>query len=142
MNNQDKHIHDIEALNALLFHPFEINDSDEANDLDPDSNYYNPLNNQNSTSCNYFYADQLNHAIFTKNQITFSNLTFNIRSLPKHFRQFVPFIESLDTQFHTISLTETWIQDHNQDLYEIEGYDHVQQLRENKNGGGIYLCKK
>jgi hypothetical protein len=136
MNSQEKHIHDVEALNALIFQPFELNDSEEANDLDPDSNYYNPLNNQNITGCKYFYVDQLNHSTSSKNQIQFSNLSFDIRSLPKNFRQFVPFIESLNIHFHTISLTETWLQDHNHDLYEIEGYHHVQQLRKDKKGGG------
>ena len=45
----------------MIFQPFDMNDMEEINDLDPDSNYFGPLINQNPTSCKYYNFDQLNH---------------------------------------------------------------------------------
>ena len=77
-----------------------------------------------------------------KNPNQLSNFCLNIRSLPKNHRKLVTLLNTIDTQFTTISLTETWLQDHNFELYEIEGYSHISQLRENKNGGGVSIFIK
>jgi hypothetical protein len=71
-------------LDQMIFQPFELNDLDEVNDLDPDNNFYNPLNNLYPTSCKYYNPDQLNKETNSKTQNHLSNLTFNIRSLPKN----------------------------------------------------------
>jgi hypothetical protein len=142
INKQSEHIHDIDALNNLIFQPFEINELDEISDLDPDSNYYNPLINQNITGCKYLNFEQLNSETNSRTQNICSNMSFNICSLPKNHRQLITLLDTIDVQFHTISLTETWLQEHNQDLYELEGYHHVHKIRQNKNGGGLSIFVK
>jgi hypothetical protein len=101
----------------MIFQPFELNDTDKLNDLDPDTNFYNPLNNLNPSSCKYYNSDQLNKETSSKKQKHFSNLTFNIRSLQKNFRQFNVLLDTIDIHFDTISLTETWLKEHNREFY-------------------------
>jgi hypothetical protein len=133
---------DIEALEDMIFQPFEIDNVDESSDLDPDNNFYNPIVNQNILGCKYYNFDHLNRVTKTKNPNQLSNFCLNIRSLPKNHRKLVTLLNTIETQFTTISLTETWLQDHNYEIYEIEGYTHVSQLRENKNGGGVSIFVK
>jgi hypothetical protein len=80
--NNHHHIHDMDALNNLIFQPFEINDLEEINDLDPDTNNFNPLMNQHITGCKYHNFEQFNAETKSKSQNLFSNFSFNIRSLP------------------------------------------------------------
>ena len=142
LNNQTNNMLDIEALENMIFQPFEIDNVDESSDLDPDNNFYNPIVNQNILGCKYYNFDQLNRATQAKNPNQLSNFCLNIRSLPKNHRKLVTLLNTIETQFTTISLTETWLQDHNYELYEIEGYTHVSQLRENKKGGGVSIFVK
>jgi hypothetical protein len=120
----------------MLFQPFDVNEIDEINDLDPDTNFYNPLINQNITGCKYFNYEQLNSETKSNSQHHFSNFCFNIRSLPKNHRKLLTLLETIDIQFSTLSLTETWLQEHNSELYEIDGFSHITQVRTNK--GGVY----
>jgi hypothetical protein len=142
INSQHQPIFNFETLDQMLFHSFELNNLDIDDDLDPDKKFYNPHNNNHPTSCKYYHPDQLNKVTNSNAQNHFSNLTFNIRSLPKNYRQLNILLDILDIQFHTISLTETWLKEHNKDLYEIEGYTHEPQLREGKDGGGVSIYVK
>ena len=126
----------------MIFQPYELNDLEENSDLDPDNNYYIPQHQQNLANSTYYHLNNLNKEIVSKSQNHFSNFTLNIRSLPKNHRQLVTLLESIDTKFHTITLTETWLKAHNEDLFEIENYSHESQTRENKDGGGLYLYQK
>ena len=109
INSHSPNPHNFETLDQMIFQPFKLNDEDEINDLDPDNNFYNPLNNLHPSSCKYYYPEQLNNITCSKTQNHLSNLTFNIRSLAKNYRQLNILLDSIDTQFHTISLTETWL---------------------------------
>jgi hypothetical protein len=135
-------IHNIDSLNDMIIQPFDMNDMEEINDLDPDSNHFCPLINQNLTGCKYYNFDKLNQETSQINQNHFSHLCFNIRSLPKNHRKFMTLLETIETKFSVITLTETWLQEYNADLYEIEGYTHISQLRNNKAGGGLHFYKK
>ena len=91
-SSRTNHIHDFESLDNMLFHPFEINEIDVPNDLDPDENYYNQIN-QNISECKYYNFEQLNTETSTKPQNQFSNLCFNIRSLPKNYRKLITLLD-------------------------------------------------
>ena len=135
MTNNLQFNRNIDSLDSLVFEPFELNESDEFNDIDPDADFFNSQITHENNTCKYYNSEQLNTEINSKPHPTFSNLCFNIRSLTKNHRQLCTLLDSLDTKFHTISLTETWLKDHNSDLYELEGYVHEFQNRINKEGG-------
>ena len=137
INEQIEHIHDIDALNSLIFHPFELNDIDDFNDLDPDQNYYNPLMNQSLLNCKYYYTDQLNAETHTRTSEQISLLCMNIRSLRKIFTGFTTLLDIIDIKFQLIALTETWLKEYNTDLFNIDGYTHESQIREGREGGGV-----
>ena len=139
-----QNMHDLDSLNDMIFHPFELNDMDmdHTDDLDPDSNYFNPIMNQNLTSCKYYNFDQLNQETSKHTQNHFSQFCLNIRSLSKNYRKLITLLDTIDTKFSIITLSETWLKEYNQDIYEIEGYEHISQLRENKAGGGVSIYVK
>jgi hypothetical protein len=140
-----ENMHDLDSLNDMIFQPFEMNeiDMDHTDDLDPDANYFNPIMNQNLTNCKYYNFDQVNQSTSTHNRNHFSQFCLNIRSLPKNYRKLITLLDTIDIKFSIITLTETWLKEYNQDLYEIEGYEHISQIRDNKAGGGCFhLYKK
>jgi hypothetical protein len=139
INDFSKHIHDIDSLNELIFCPFEINETDETDDLDPDNNFYSPFLKQSIMNCKYFNIEQLNKEIDRKPSNHLSIFTMNIRSLQKNHRGLISLLDIINTQFHVVALTETWLKSHNLDLYNLPGYCHIPQIRENKDGGGVSL---
>ena len=54
IHDQTKHIHDIDTLNTLIFHQYEINEIEELNKLDPDKYYYNSTINHSILGCRYY----------------------------------------------------------------------------------------
>ena len=47
----------------------------------------------------------------------------NIRSLRKNFDDLLEILENIENKFTFIILNETWIDDNEQDLFKIDGYD-------------------
>ena len=77
-----------------------------------------------------------------KNQ--FSILHLNIRSIANKFDYFKELLNSLDTTFKVIGLTETWLNDYNDDSFKLPKYEYIGSNRTNKKGGGvgIYVSKQ
>ena len=52
-------------------------------------------------------------------------------------------LNSLYLPFQIIGLTETWLNDTNDDIFELDNYDFVNANRTSRNGGGvgIYIIK-
>ena len=46
-------------------------------------------------------------------------------------------MNSFNISFQVIGLTETWLNDTNDDLFKLENYNFVNVNRSNKNGGGV-----
>ena len=107
INEKSQHIHDIDTLNSLIFHPFELNDIDDFNDLDPDQNYYNPLMSQCLSDCKYYYTDQLDTETHSKTSDQISIFCMNIRSLRKNYTGLTTLLDIIDIKFQLIALTET-----------------------------------
>jgi hypothetical protein len=120
----NENIHDIESLNEMIFNPFDLNEIDEEDDLDPDNIFYGPIMQQNVLGCKYYNTQTLNLETNSKplNSVQLSMLTLNIRSLPRNHKNLIPLLNIIDNQFHIISLTETWLKEYNADLFPIEGY--------------------
>ena len=129
-------------ISNLIFDPFELNNEDELtplHEIDPDVNYFNhgyvPRDN-----CKYYNEHSFNKKFDDKNN--FSVFHLNVRSLPKNQCDLVNYLNTLNTEFSVIGLSETWLNTNNCTLYDIDNYDHVCQYRQNKKGGGVSLFIK
>ena len=63
----------------------------------------------------------------------------NIKSLPKHHDELVMYLNSLKFPFSFIGLTETWLDEIKEDLYDVPQYISVTRYRKTKRGGGVSL---
>ena len=135
-------------FNNLLeyqLNPFELND-DEYHlplfDTDPDLQYFNDTTFINTImKCDYFLEESFIKTceVNKVSSNAMSIIHFNIRSLVKNLDYFKSYLSTLKHEFSFIGLTETWLTRQNADLYNIEGYKHVNLCREEKRGGGISL---
>ena len=64
-------------------------------------------------------------------------INLNIRSILNKFDSLKHLLNSLNNQFQIIGLTETWLNDNNDDLFKLDNYDFVNVNRSNKIGGGV-----
>jgi len=63
----------------------------------------------------------------------------NIRSLPCNFDNLESYLSTLTIKPQIIILTETWISNNSNNLFDIMGYDKVDIFRLKKKGGGIRI---
>ena len=130
-------------LSDKLFLPFELNDDDHMTNFcnaDPDLNFYNSLN-QYASRCNYYLESTFNNDMETypcANGVL-SMCCFNIRSIKRNLTSFESYLDLLNHQFTLIGITETWLRDDDCDLYNISNYIIVENLRQDRSGGGVAL---
>lgn len=74
-----------------------------------------------------------------KDQLNILNL--NIQSIRNKLLSFEYFLNSFQTRFHAIVLTETWLNKYDEKFYNIDGYASFHNLRGVRRGGGcsIYI---
>ena len=138
-----------ESFQEKLFNPFSPKDKEldlPLDDLDPDSNFYNGITYHSSTFCNYYMEDSFKNeiALHSQDQIKpFSLLHLNARSLQSNFKNLQPYLMSLEYEFTAIGVSETWLHDSICDLYNLPGYNFIENHRSHRSGGGvgIYLNK-
>ena len=63
----------------------------------------------------------------------------NVKSLPKHHDELKLYINSLNFKFSVIALTENWLDESKEDLFDLEGYNCLHKFRKGKRGGGVFL---
>ena len=66
----------------------------------------------------------------------------NIRSLQAHLHSFEKYLENIDIKFSCVGVTETWLQDHTSDLYNLNGYELIENHRQTRRGGGVGIYLK
>lgn len=90
----------------------------------------------------YYSIEKYNKYIKTTSQSYFNILHLNIRSLQKNFDNLTSLLECLATPPHIIALSETWLKDSTQHLYNLKGYEAYHTCRANREHGGvsIYIC--
>ena len=143
--NTDTNINIIEALNEthsdasdhnnnmLLYRPFIA--SDETDDNDPDTNFFQVLINLNSE---YFDTDSLNQRIHNKPS-PFSILHINIRSLHRNLDSLLAYLSLIRHQFPVLALSETWLTEANKEVACIPSFTHVCSHRNSRPGGGVSI---
>ena len=129
--------------NELLFSPFDVNGSefDCLNDADPDLNFYGSQLNGGLSACDYYLEDMFNSKLSKMNiqSNNFSMLGTNIRSMPKNLSKLKCYLETLDHKFTIHGFTESWISDHSDGLYGMQGYKVEHNYRKDRRGGGVSL---
>ena len=137
----------IARLSNLVYNPLEMDDSDLSPiaDYDPDTHYFNDSNSvHNLTSCHYLLEDTFNSKCETE-KITsneFSIIHFNIRSIQKNLQEFDNFLHNLNHSFSVIGFSETWLNQSNSSLYNLNGYNGTHACRNSKKGGGVSIFVK
>ena len=133
---------DMNRLNQLKFNPFGYNDNIAL--CDNNTNLDMSLETKN-IKCNYYlpsiFADKTAEL---NNENKFSILHLNIRSIANKFDCFKGLLDSLDMNFKIIGLTETWLNDCTNNIFEMPNYNYTGLNRANKKGGGvgIYVAKQ
>ena len=133
---------DFHEMNNKVFIPFEINKSIDTplTEMDPDIQFYSNSQYTHGAKCDYYLEDQFISKVVEKkqcNQLSFFHL--NVKSIPKHFDELEMYINSLKLEFTIIALTETWLDESKQDLYNIPKYNCINRFRKQRRGGGVSL---
>ena len=127
-----------------LFMPFEINAESPFNEMDPDFQYFSDSNYINNTQCDYYTEETFNYKF--KNNYDFKDklslFHMNIKSLPKHHCELEIYLDSLSVKFSIIGLTETWLDENKEALYDIPQYTCINRYRSNRRDGGVTLAIK
>ena len=132
-----------DMLNQNFFIDQDSETMDENNILDsinPDLNFYADCESIVKDS-KYFSIDTFNEAIIpnmSKKQ-HFSLLHTNIRSMSKNLDNFVHQLHFIKHKFSCIGISETWLNEFNNDLFAMDGYTHTKNYRKNKTGGGVSI---
>ena len=69
----------------------------------------------------------------------FSVFHLNIRSVPKHIQDLNNYLSNINVKFTILGLSETWVSNSSSGIYNMEGYDQIENYRTNRTGGGVSL---
>ena len=75
----------------------------------------------------------------TESKRSFNILHLNIRSLQKNCDNLTSLINCLTYPPHIIALSETWLKDSTQHLYNLEGYEAYHTCRTDREHGGVSI---
>ena len=135
---------DIRRLNNIEFNHTDHDNLDNHSslpDVDPDLNYYLQFSRQQNFVSDYFTENQFNDRIMEKtipsNEL--SILHMNICSIPKHIQKLSNYISNIKLNFFVLGLTATWISNSSSGIYNMEGYNLIEDFRKNRKGGGVSL---
>lgn len=132
LNGNNVNEANMDRLKHLKFNPFDTN-----NNIALSQNSTN-LDDPIKINCEYYLPNDFNqqiNGVNVENSLSFLHL--NTRSIVNKFDSLKQLINSFKIPFQVIGLTETWLNDTNDDLFEIEDYSFVNVNRHSKNGGGI-----
>ena len=130
---------DMDRLNQLKFNPFQQNHNTGI--VQPDNNTeLDTFCNTSEITCDYLLPDDFKMRSQNFNmQTKFSLIHLNIRSLANKFDSFKNLINTLDTNFQIIGLTDTWLNNNNNDCFTLNEYEFLGSNRTQKRGGGVGL---
>ena len=107
--------------------------------IDPDTNYLANIGQRNLVS-NYYYEDSFNTEC-SVNGLTsalFSLMHMNIRSVPKHLHEFKEYHHALDLKFSLIGISETWLTNSTDQLYNLEQNREIQEKQNGRRSFNLY----
>jgi hypothetical protein len=140
---------DLNLLNDVTFDIFEapedVDTGDQLHELNPDVQYFNDQVCFDNTSCCKYYNSDLFNTMCAKNGILndcFSMVCLNVRSAPKNLSEFRNYLNLFSHEFSVIGLTETWLNEENMSVCNLNGYQCEHAVRQNRMGGGVSLFLK
>ena len=150
INNFDFSLNNFDSISARIFNPFELNTDRYYSplcDIDPDINFYNEIDYHLVSQCNYYMENHFTNAIsnrFSNKSLhdMFSLCHINIRSIKANLPSFEICLDNLKGEFSAIGMSETWLQDSDCSLYNIEGYNLIENHRNLRRGGGVAIFLK
>ena len=139
LNGNNVSEQDMDRLRQLKFNPFDTDSNIALTENNANLNHSSKIN------CEYYLPNDFKKVLktktFTSNNIL-SMMHLNTRSLNNKFDSFKQLLNSLIVPFQIIGLTETWLNDTNDDLYKLDTYDFVNVNRTSKCGGGVGIYIK
>ena len=102
--------------------------------IDPDTHYFP---NQRNLVCKNYTKESFNKSFYFQNN--FSLYHVNIRSTPENLKQLIYYIQGIKYKFSVFAISETWLKNYNDTLYNIKGYSNECVNRENRPGSGVSL---
>ena len=110
-------------------------------DIDIDSNHLNVLYpNLNDTETSKYYDSNSFNELNINSNKDLVLLNLNIRSLSANYDLFQGFLNLFNKQFGIISLTESWLNNDNKQLFKLSGYNDFHSLRnDGRRGGGLSM---
>ena len=146
VNEINRNLNELNRLTDLIFNPFQTQEEDSKNN-DVDRLINPELNCQDinvNSITNYYstleFNDKLNANNITNTDLSLLHL--NVRSMRNKFDSILNYLNSLAHDFSVIALTETWLNDNDDETFQLPGYNLTQLNRNNKNGGGICVFTK
>ena len=106
---------------------------------DEDDYEYSHWSKINSHKCDYYNEDTFKSTFVSKKADCLSFYHQNIRGLKSSFTELVGYINNLDTCFTLIGITESWLDEDSEHLYNIPGYTAYTSVRSNRRGGDLVL---
>ena len=110
-------------------------------EIDPDQN----LLTDSKLKCAYYTFQSFDAYLLEtlpKETLNLTLLCVNIRSAPRNLEKLDMLIDQCIFKPRVIGITETWLNESNQDLYHLNNYNSVNSVRTNKKGGGVSLMVK
>ena len=130
-----------------VFLPFQLHEQNEfynyMTDIDPDEQLLSTFLQRFGSS--YFDEESFN---LLQNQTSdepinkLSIFSINIRSALNKISSLASYLESLQSDFSVVGLTETWLSDSTVNALNLPGYSHFSSLRTGRTGGGVSLFIK
>ena len=111
-------------------------------DIPDDNDINNFLNNfmiEGPETCTEINLTELDEKFSYKKDSKFSILNLNIRSLKHNFNELFIFLNRIKHKYTIIVLTETWLTNENKDIFQLEGYNSYNIIREGRRGGGVTI---
>ena len=137
---------DLLRNNSKLFSPFELNENINLPlfDIDPDVQFYNDQCTNVLQCCDYYVEDTFNEKIsqLKLNNGCLSMFHCNIRSAHKNLNKLDNFFSNLNLDFQILGISESWLNESNKDLYNLDGYVAEHNCRSGRTGGGVSLYIK
>ena len=118
--------------------------TDFINQIDSDAQLFDHIYPNNCPQCNslYYCIDGVRNLSQENTAYNFKLLNFNVRSFCANIDQLEGLLEASDVSFQTVILSESWINERNADMCELEGYTAYHQMRSEQLGGGVSVyCK-
>ena len=136
----------IDRLSDKIFLPYDLEDDKLTNvehndDINPDIHYFGQQPELSNLNSNYYLESDFSKYVSKldgQEKHCISLIHINIRSIHANMVKFQSYLDSLDYTFNFIGLSETWLNE-DTDLYNIPGYSIVNNIRENRQGGGVSL---